>query len=93
MKKNTLENLNDHLFAEMERLSDEDLKGEALEEELKRAKGITSVGTQIINNARTVLDTMKFMDDRNDIDKPIPLMLVGNPESKPQTKQLKGIKK
>lgn len=34
MTKNTLVDLNNHLFAEMERLGDEDLKGEELEEEL-----------------------------------------------------------
>lgn len=33
MTKNTLVDLNNHLFAEMERLGDEDLKGEELEAE------------------------------------------------------------
>ena len=31
MTKNTLVDLNNHLFAEMERLGDEDLKGEELD--------------------------------------------------------------
>lgn len=32
--KNTLGDLNNHLFAELERLSDEDLKGDELVEEM-----------------------------------------------------------
>lgn len=36
--KNTLGDLNNHLFAELERLSDEDLKGDELVEEMSRAE-------------------------------------------------------
>ena len=37
---NTMMDLNDHLFAELERLGDEGLEGEALEKEINRAKAI-----------------------------------------------------
>jgi len=57
--KNRLSDLNDHLFAQMERLSDESLKGDALREEVGRAKVISSVATQIIANARLVLDAQE----------------------------------
>lgn len=53
--KNKLSDLNNHLFAEMERLSDEDLLGEELDTELKRAHAITNVAAQIVNNANLVL--------------------------------------
>ena len=38
--KNTLGDLNNHLFAQLERLGDEDLKDDALTEEIERAKAI-----------------------------------------------------
>ena len=53
--KNKLTDLNNHLFAQLERLSDEDLKGEELEQEINRAKAITSVSTQIIQNGALAL--------------------------------------
>lgn len=77
MTKNTLVDLNNHLFAEMERLGDEDLKGEKLEEELARARGIASVGTQIILNAKTMLDAAKFQDNMMDADGTTPKKLLG----------------
>ena len=57
--KNKLTDLNNHLFAQLERLNDEDLQGEALEEEIKRAKAVSDISTNIINNARTVLEAQK----------------------------------
>lgn len=78
MTKNTLVDLNNHLFAEMERLGDEDLKGEELEEELARARGIASVGTQIILNAKTILEAAKFQDGKLDADSETPRLLLGD---------------
>jgi len=58
--KNTLGDLNNHLFAQLERLGDEDLKGDKLQEEMNRAKSITSVASQIISNGNLVLQAEKF---------------------------------
>ena len=61
--KNTLQDLNNHLFAELERLSDEETKGEELKEEITRAKAITDIATKIIDNADTVLQAKKLQAD------------------------------
>lgn len=45
--KNKLSDLNNVLFAQLERLSAEDLKGDALTEEIGRAKSITNIAQQI----------------------------------------------
>ena len=58
--KNTLGDLNNHLFAELERLSDEDLRGEKLAEEIERAKAIRETAAQVINNANTALRAQEF---------------------------------
>lgn len=76
--KNTLIDLNNHLFAQLERLSDEDLKGEELESELKRQKGITEVARNIVDNAKVVLDARKFLDNSFDENSSVPKILLGN---------------
>ena len=58
--KNTLGDLNNHLFAQLERLGDEDLKGEELLEEINRAKAVTGLASQIIANGTLVLKGREF---------------------------------
>lgn len=75
--KNTLGDLNNHLFAQLERLSDEDLKGDKLQEEIERAKAINQTATQIINNGKLVLDALKTRDESLGGDSKLPIMLEG----------------
>lgn len=75
--KNTLGDLNNHLFAEIERLGDESTVGEALEEEIQRAKAITAISSQVIKNANLILDAAKFRDDKLSADDDLPELLEG----------------
>lgn len=58
--QNTLGDLNNHLFAQLERLNDENIKGDELKDEIQRAKAVTDVAAKIIDNANTVLDAKKL---------------------------------
>ena len=49
--KNKLTDLNNHLFAQMERLSEEELDGGKLQNEIDRTEAIVQVSDQIIKNA------------------------------------------
>ena len=58
--KNTLVDLNNYLFEQLERLNDEDLRGEDLKDEIIRAKSISDIASKIIDNANTVLAVKKM---------------------------------
>lgn len=75
--KNTLGDLNNHLFAELERLSDEDLEGDKLEKEIRRAEAVCGVATQIIANGTLVLKAEKFKDEAISADTRVPRFLLG----------------
>lgn len=58
--KNKLTDLNNHLFAELERLSDEDITDDQLDKELKRAKAVAAISAQVISNAQLALGATKL---------------------------------
>lgn len=60
MAKNTLSDLNNHLFAQLERLSDEAITKEDLKKEVERAKSINGIAKNIIDNAKTALEGARF---------------------------------
>jgi hypothetical protein len=49
--KNKLSDLNNHLFAQIERLGDESISDEEIGKEAKRAEAIVSVSDQIVKTA------------------------------------------
>ena len=76
--KNTLGDLNNHLFLTLERLNDEELSGDKLVEEIQRARTIANVSRQIIDTGRLALDAIKHRDDKLDDATHMPNMLEGS---------------
>ena len=76
--KNTLSDLNDHLFAQLQRLGDEEVKGEQLEEEINRSKAVMGIAKGIIENGALVLEGQKFVDNQLSADVKLPRMLEGD---------------
>lgn len=72
MAKNTLSDLNNHLFAQLERLGDEELTPEKLQQEVERSKAINGVARNIIDNAKVALEGAKFAIDSLPGDKKMP---------------------
>lgn len=58
--KNKIDDLRNHLFAQLERLGDETLKGEKLKEEIQRAKAVGEVSAQVVETARVENDRIKI---------------------------------
>ena len=52
--RNTLVDLNNYLFAQIERLDDESLSKDALEREVVRGKAISDIAKTIVDNARYI---------------------------------------
>lgn len=61
--KNSLSDLNNHLFAQLERLGDEGIEGDALDKEAKRSEAMVSVADQIIRNAALQIQAAKIAYD------------------------------
>ena len=58
--KNKLTDLNDHLFAQLERLGDESISDDGLSKEVEGTKSITDVAKTIVSNASLQLSAIKL---------------------------------
>ena len=76
--KNKLTDLNDHLFAQLERLSDEELEGEKLNQEIKRSTAVANVAREIIQNGRTVIRAQELFGNM----RPPSMLALDNPDGK-----------
>ncbi|MFA9413313.1 hypothetical protein ACERC8_01500 [Streptococcus sp. E29BA] len=65
MVQNKLSDLNNHLFAMLERLGDEELTSEELEKEIERSKAVANVAGKVIDTGRLILDAQKTVADYN----------------------------
>lgn len=83
--KNKLTDLNDLLFAQLERLADDDLKGEAVDVEIKRAAAMVQVADKIVDNARLQLSAVKLIAEHGErIGSRLPMVaLPSSGETKP----------
>lgn len=67
MARNKLSDLNNHLFAQLERLNEEGISQEELKSEIERSKAIAVISKNIIENAKTTLQGIKVV--QNEISK------------------------
>lgn len=58
--KNKLGDLNNHLFAQLERMAGEDMTAEQIEQEAKRAAAIVSLADTVVRNADLQLKAAKL---------------------------------
>lgn len=64
--KNKLTDLNNHLFAQLERLADEDLAPDQIEQEVRRADAIVDLSEQVLQIANTGLKAAKLFAEHGD---------------------------
>ena len=60
MSGKNLAELNEVLFAQLDRLNIDSLKGDALIEEISRSSAVIGVSKEIVSNARVILDATKL---------------------------------
>ncbi len=64
--KNKLSDLNNHLFAQLERLGEEGLTPEQIEQEAQRTDAIVAVAEQIVRNADLQLKAATIIANHGD---------------------------
>lgn len=65
MTKNRLDNLNDHLFAQIERLCEENMTPEQIEREARRSIALVALADQTVRNAALQLQAAKIIHDHD----------------------------
>ena len=75
--KNTLSDLNNYLFEQLERLNDDSLTDDQLDRELRKTDSIVKVSDKILQTGELVFRTMQHMDEYgyNLKPRPVPEML------------------
>ncbi len=61
--KSRLGDLNNHLFAQLDRLGAKDITADQIEQEVKRAEAIVSLADQVVRNADLQLKAAKLFAD------------------------------
>lgn len=79
--KNRLIDLNNHLFSQLERLSEESLTSEQIENEVKRTDAIVAVSEQLIRNSELSLKAATLVANHGDRFKPMLPTIFRPPET------------
>ena len=74
--KTTLNDLNEYLFQELDRLTNDDLSAEELDKEIKRSDALQKVAKTIIDNGTLALQAKKHLDEYGKGDR-VELPLIG----------------
>lgn len=77
--KNTLTDLNNYLFEQLERLQDDNLDEAGLEKEIQRSEAVQKVAKTIIENGSLALQAKKHLDEYGKGDK-VELPMLGMTE-------------
>lgn len=85
--KNTLSDLHEILFEQLERISNPDLSSEELNQELRRSQAVSNIAAQIINNGNLAIKavTAKLDIPANEnmpgfLDVGVPKKCIGSPK-------------
>lgn len=67
---NNINDLNEHLFAQLERLSDPDLNSADIKKEQSRSRALIDVSGMIIESGKLMLQAEKIQNDKYNADSP-----------------------
>jgi hypothetical protein len=84
MAKNKLSDLNNHLFAQLERLGEEDLTIEEIHKEVERGKTISMLASTVIKSAKITIDSMRLVANGEYTVNELPEMIGMHPRQKPK---------
>ena len=71
--QNTLKDLDNHLFAQLERLDDQEMTQEKLNAEVARSEAVVKIASTIIDNTNTVLRAVKLKEEGLNADLQLPI--------------------
>jgi hypothetical protein len=64
--KNKLSDLNNHLFAQLERLSQEDLTPEQIKVEIERGEAVAAIADQIVRSSALQITAARLVAEHGD---------------------------
>ena len=73
--RNTLGDLSNHLFEQLERLNDAMLRGDNLKEEIARSSSMQGISTKLIEVGKLQLEAKKLVVDLRGTDEKMPRLL------------------